>query len=231
MLLRDLCAVFFDAVGTLLHPEPPPAAVYAAVGRRFGSRLDVDGIRQRFARAFARHEQIDRRERLRTSEEREVRRWREIVAEVLDDVRDPDTCFLELYQHFARPGAWCCEPGTAAVLEGLARRGLVPGLASNYDSRLRSVLAGRPELAAARHVVISSEVGWRKPAPEFFAAVGRVVGLPAGRILFVGDDRHNDYDGARAAGLRAVLFDPRGREAGVPEMIASLSELLEETGS
>jgi FMN phosphatase YigB (HAD superfamily) len=34
-------------------------------------------------------------------------------------------------------------------------------------------------------------------------------------ILLVGDDRVNDYDGARAVGLHAVLFDPRGSEASV----------------
>ena len=219
-------AVFFDAVGTLIHPEPPAAAVYAAVGRRFGSRLTAPEIGRRFARAFARQEEADRRDNLRTSEEREVRRWREIVAQVLDDTTEPENCFLELYQHFARPEAWRCEPGTAEVLKGLAARGLELGLASNYDLRLRSVLAGLPDLGVARHIVISSQVGWRKPAPEFFAAVCRVVGLPAGRILFVGDDRDNDYDGARSAGLLAVLFDPRGREAGVPHGVRSLAELL-----
>jgi putative hydrolase of the HAD superfamily len=225
-LLANSRAVFFDAVGTLIHPEPTAADVYAHVGRRFGSRLAAPDIAARFARAFARHEEADRRDRLRTSEEREVRRWREIVAEVLDDVTDPARCFVELYQHFARPEAWRCEPEVAGVLDELARRGLALGLASNYDYRLRSVLAGRPELHAARHVVISSEVGWRKPAPEFFAAVCRVAGLPAGRILFVGDDRHNDYDGARAAGLRAVLLDPRGRQGDVPHRLRSLAELL-----
>jgi putative hydrolase of the HAD superfamily len=222
-------AVFFDAVGTLIHPEPPAAVVYAAVGRRFGSRLTVPDIAARFARAFGRQEEADRRAGLRTSEEREVRRWREIVADVLDDATDPENCFRELYQHFARPKAWRCEPGTAEVLKGLAGRGLELGLASNYDLRLRSVLAGLPALQVARHTVISSQVGWRKPAPEFFAAVCRVVGLPAGRILFVGDDRHNDYDGARAAGLGAVLYDPGGREPDVPYRIRSLAGLLETT--
>src|ERR1700693_3322915 len=30
-------AVAFDAVGTLIHPDPPAGEVYAAVGPRFGS--------------------------------------------------------------------------------------------------------------------------------------------------------------------------------------------------
>jgi putative hydrolase of the HAD superfamily len=112
-----------------------------------------------------------------------------------------------------------------ATVQGLADRGYVLGLASNYDSRLRDVLAEMPALSAIRHVVISAEVGWRKPAAEFFAALCRTLGRAPEQILFVGDDRGNDYDGARSARLNAVLFDPRGKELGV-ERIARLGELL-----
>jgi putative hydrolase of the HAD superfamily len=219
-------AVIFDAIGTLLHPEPPAAVVYAQVGRRFGSRLTAADVGPRFARAFARQEQIDQEQGLRTSEDREARRWRAIVAEVLDDVSDAEACFQHLYQHFAQPQAWRCEAETAAVLDGLAGHGLLLGLASNYDSRLRTVVRGRPELRSARHLIISSEVGWRKPAPQFFEAVCRVVGLPAGRILFVGDDRVNDYEGALAAGLQAVLYDPTAQAAPTVRRLQSLRELL-----
>jgi putative hydrolase of the HAD superfamily len=224
-----MAAVFFDAVGTLIHPAPPPAEVYAEVGRRFGSGISVADIGPRFVRAFARQEQFDRDHGQRTSEEREVQRWRAIVAEVLDDVNDPDLCFRALYQHFAQAEGWRCEPGTAALLADLSRRGFILGLASNYDSRLRTVVAGLSELRAIRHLVISSEVGWRKPAPPFFDALCRVVSLPAEHILFVGDDRVNDYEGARAAGLQAILYDPADREAGAVRRIRSLTQLLAAT--
>src|SRR5205823_12064018 len=91
-------------------------------------------------------------------------------------------------------------------LTELGRRGYILGLESNYDRRLRRVVAGTPGLQPIRQLVISSEVGWRKPAPEFFAAVCRAAELPAEQIAFVGDDRDNDYDGARRAGLRAILL-------------------------
>ncbi len=61
-----------------------------------------------------------------------------------------------------------------------------------------------------RTIVVSSEVGWRKPAGEFFHALGQEVGAAPEKIVFVGDDPVNDYGGARAAGLSAVLFDLRG---------------------
>jgi putative hydrolase of the HAD superfamily len=226
MRFPDVRAVFFDAVGTLIHPEPAAGLVYAAIGQARGSRLTPAEISTRFHSAFAREEQVDRAYGLRTDERREIERWRRIVASVLDDVADSEGCFAALFEHFARPASWRCDPDAAWVLERLARQGLTLGMASNYDSRLHSVLAGFPELSPLVAVVISAEVGWRKPAPEFFAALRRGTGLRSEQILFVGDDRRNDYDGAHASGLRAVLFDPKDKAPEVLWRIGRLGEVL-----
>src|SRR5262249_2058800 len=116
----------------------------------------------------------------------------------------------ELWLHFSQPGAWRCLEGVGETLTALERRGLVLGVASNFDSRLRSVVAGLPELCPLRQFVISSEVGWGKPAAPFFRAVIGTAGAPPEHILFVGDDPVNDDEGARAAGLKVVLLDPCG---------------------
>jgi putative hydrolase of the HAD superfamily len=199
-------AIFFDAVGTLIHPEPDAATVYAQIGLRFGSRHEVRAIRQRFAAAFARQEQLDRLRDWRTDETREVERWRQIVAEVLSDVADGERCFAALYEHFSLARNWRCEPATGAVLQTLANRGFRIGIASNFDGRLRQVLQGFAELAALDPVVISSEVGWRKPATAFFEALCRASGATPDQVLYVGDDLVNDYEGARRAGCRALLL-------------------------
>jgi putative hydrolase of the HAD superfamily len=227
MLPPGTRAVFFDAVGTLIHPEPSAAAVYAAVGRRWGSRLPAEVITARFRAAFKDEEAADVRSGLRTSEAREAERWRRIVAAVLDDVADPERCFAELFDHFARSESWRCDRDAGLVLRELAGRGCVLGMASNYDHRLRTVAAGFVELRPVRHLVISSEVGWRKPARDFFAALADAVGQPAEHIVLVGDDRGNDYEGARAAGLVAILYDPKDEAAatGLPR-IRRLRELL-----
>jgi len=220
-------AIYFDAVGTLIHPEPAPHLVYAQSGRRHGSRLPAAEIRARFRRAFRRQEEADRAAGWRTSETREIERWRTIVAEVLDDVRDTAACFAELYEHFARPDAWCCDPGAAPVLAELSRRGCSLGIASNYDSRLRRVLAGLPMLDYIKQVLISSEVGWRKPAPEFFAAMVRQAGAAPEETLYVGDDYENDYRAAMSAGLHALLLGPPRDRA---RHIARIGDLLRALG-
>lgn len=227
MLKPNTRAVVFDAGGTLIFPYPPAAQLYAEVGRRHGSRLTAAEIGPRFAAAFARQEAVDQQFGFRTDEWREEERWRRIVAEVLDDLTDFEGCFAELFHHYSLPEAWRCPDEAAEVLEALHAGGRRLALASNYDRRLHSVRKGLPALRLIEHVVISADVGWRKPAPEFFAAVCRAVGCAAADILFVGDDLANDYEGARAAGMRAALYDPRGVFTDVPRRITRFRQLLD----
>jgi putative hydrolase of the HAD superfamily len=221
-------ALALDAVGTLIHPDPPAWQVYADVGKRHGSGLSVAELRSRFRTAFRRQESLDQEMGLRTSEMRELERWRAIVAEVMNDLLQPEACFRALYEHFGEPKAWRVSAEAVIVLPELRRRGYRLAMASNYDERLRVVWAGLPTLHDIEHLVISSEVGWRKPAPGFFAALCRQLTLPAHEILLVGDDRANDFEGARQAGLQAILFDPENEASDLGAgRIGKLEELLQ----
>jgi len=218
-------AVLFDAVRTLIHADPLAADVYADVGRRFGSALTSAEIAHRFKVAVAHEDEIDRERGFRTSEERELERWRRIVSDVLTGVSDRDACFRDLFHHFSQPAAWRLDDQAGAVIAELARRGLRLGIASNYDRRLRGVVAGLPALRPIQHIVISSEVGWRKPARQFYNSVCDALDSSPGHILHIGDDLANDYEAALAAGLRAVLFKPRGIDSSSMACISELSEL------
>lgn len=226
-LLSGVRAVFFDAVGTLLHPDPPVGEIYATVGQRFGSRQEPALVARRFWTAFAQQEDQDAQMGWRTNEQRELQRWRAIVTEVLPEVTE-EACFLELHAHFARSQAWRCDPVVPALLAALTEQGLYIGLASNFDSRLHDVVKDLPELALIQTVAVSSEIGWRKPAPEFFAALTQQTALQADEILYIGDDPQNDHAGAKAAGLRVLLLDPKGISS-LPktERIACLTDLTE----
>jgi putative hydrolase of the HAD superfamily len=225
--LDGIRVVVFDAVGTLIEPDPKPASVYFEIGSRHGSRLTLPTVATGFREAFAAEELRDLANSLATDEARERARWRAIVATVLHDIGDADACFLELWQHFARSTNWKVAPGAGTVLAELRERDLNLAVASNFDSRLRSVLAGFSENRLLHDVVISSEVGWRKPAAGFFAALCGRLNCDASEILFVGDSRDNDYEGARQASMRAVLLDPASRqENGDCRCIANLAELL-----
>ena len=221
--------IVLDAVGTLIEPDPPVADVYLAEAARQGVVLDREEVRARFHRSFRDDEVDERRGPLATDEAVERRRWRRIVAGVLPEVPDPDAAFEALWSHFARPGAWRCFEDVGPTVDALVARGLAVRIASNFDARLRGVVAGLPELApVGGDPVISSEVGVRKPHPDFYRATCGRLGLPPGRVLFVGDDEENDLLGPTRAGLRAVLVDRPGTAGSVgPDLkVGSLRELV-----
>jgi putative hydrolase of the HAD superfamily len=220
-------AVFFDAVGTLLFPEPAAPVVYADTAKQYGLELSPAEVRQRFITAYRREEELDAATNWQTSEQRERDRWWLIVTHTLAGATDPEACYRHLFHYFAQPQAWRLGPDTQRVLTTLHNRGLVLGLGSNYDERLWSVLAGFPELALLRdHVLISSEVGVRKPGAAFFDVLARSGGCEVAEVLFVGNDLANDYEGAIAAGMSALLLDPADRYSRIPHRIKQLSELL-----
>ena len=217
-------AVVFDAVGTVLVPTVSAPAVYAAAAARHGLDADPAAILRRFVAAYRLEEAADERAGWATDEAREVARWRAIVAAALPGA--PGGVFDELYAHFADPEAWAVPADAPPLFERLVARGLRLGLGSNYDSRLDRVVAGRPELEPLRGcVVVSSRVRVRKPGRAFFDRVCAELGCQPGEVVFVGDDLGNDFQGATAAGLTAVLLDPAGRHPDVSPRVGALAEL------
>jgi epoxide hydrolase-like predicted phosphatase len=70
-------------------------------------------------------------------------------------------------------------------------------------------------------VIDSSEVGMRKPDPRIYAlALDRLGGIPPERAVFL-DDAPGNVDGARRAGLQAMLVGPDPDDA-----LAELEALL-----
>ncbi len=200
--------ILFDAVGTLIYPDPPVAVAYQSVARQFGAELAADAIRERFAAAHCREfSGAGGLAREATSEAGERRRWRRIVAAVLHDVPDAAGApFEQLWRHFAQPASWRLFDDVLPTLKELAARGYRLAIASNFDSRLLAIAQGHLLLAYCEHVFISSEIGFSKPDPRFFTAAQAQLAAPPSAILLVGDDLENDYWGAAAAGWRRVLL-------------------------
>lgn len=205
-------AVLFDAVGTLIVPDPPVAVAYAAAGARYGSRLALDEIERRFRAAFARQETLDAQvPGSHTSEAREKSRWQAIVAEVFAGASDSASIFAALWQHFAEPRHWRLHADAVELWNSYAAQGKLVGIASNFDGRLRQICEGLPPLDECKSIFVSSELGVRKPSPEFFRAIEERLNLRPRQLLLIGDDWENDYRGATAAGWKAVAFSGRSK--------------------
>ena len=209
--LNGIRGIVFDAVGTLIKPVPSVAEAYTAAASRQGVAIKPAEVRERFQHHFQNGGEHAGNGLFSTDEETERRRWRAIVAGVLAEVPDPDRAFEELWDHFSQPGSWRCYPDVEPALGGLADVGISVCVGSNFDSRLRGVVLGLSELGACvDSLVISSEVGYRKPHPLFFEAVCNHLGLPGHQVLCVGDDSENDVRGAIRAGLSGILIDRGG---------------------
>lgn len=207
--------VAFDAVGTLMSPYPDVGSLYAEVGARFGSRIAADEAQRRFRRYFAESpvgrrlpaagwNHCDSASLLQTSESREREWWLELVGRVLDDVQDVEGCFEELFARFGRAETWRCHAGVEDVLTRLKQRGYQLAVASNFDHRLHAVCDGLRELAPLSLRVISTEVGWRKPARAFYESLISATGCHPQQVLMTGDDLDNDVLGPLAVGMPAV---------------------------
>ena len=212
-------AVLFDAVDTLLRPWPSVGAVYARAAAAGGTRCRAQALEAAFRPAYRElfPERFFGRSALQTSEARERRWWARVLARTFERAGcgRPDTAVLAAgVEAFARGNAWRPVKGAVETLRTLAARGLKIALVSNYDSRLHRVAA---ELGLAPFfdaVIVSSEVGWAKPSPRIYAAALDALGVAPGEALMVGDRLREDVAGARAAGLGALLYDPRGHAPG-----------------
>jgi putative hydrolase of the HAD superfamily len=199
-------AIVFDVVGTLVEPAPAVAAAYRAAALRHGIDHDVADIDSRFRSAWRRQEALDAAAvpPFATSGGRERERWRAIVADVFDAVPQSEAIFDDLWAHFGRPDAWRPIPAGRDLVRAARDAGLTVALASNFDERLFGIAPLIEPLSWADHAFASSELGWRKPAVEFFRTVEHRLGRSPDELVLVGDDPELDIAAGRRAGWHVL---------------------------
>lgn len=138
-----------------------------------------------------------------------------------------DAALDVLQDYHAEHNLW--ETVTAGAPEALDRlRGLGVRLVvvSNANGKLKELFE-RLGLARRFDVMLDShEEGVEKPDPRLFELALERSGARREETLHVGDLYHVDVQGARAAGLDAILYDPAGLYAGFDcRRIRTLAEL------
>ncbi len=226
--------VFFDAAETLFHVNGSVAEIYLRHAEQFGYRKHRDSlvaIKQAFSRAFkdapppvfsaSDSAHIKQSERLW---------WFDIVHNVFYRVGmfdRFDEFFERVFDVFEEPGSWRLFPETVSVLDRLRGSGVELGVISNFDSRLFGVMRGLGIADRFDTITISSLAHAAKPSPKIFLHALEKHAVDPEEALHVGDSLIDDVQGARAAGLHAVLLDREGKgtEPGV-RTIRSLEGLL-----
>jgi putative hydrolase of the HAD superfamily len=201
--------VTFDAAGTLIRLLHPPGWTYAETARLFGYSLNPDRVQEGFRITWKTLAPPPESLGPRPDDDRNW--WRELVARTMESagyrIAPFDEYFAAVYQTFARPDVWELFPEVASILTELSRLRIRLGVISNFDRRLYDILGHLHVRDAFEHVIISSEIGIRKPAPRIFRVAAQRFNVELSEMLHVGDERESDFIGARAAGLEALLVD------------------------
>lgn len=206
-----------DAVGTILRPRPSVAAAYASVGRAYGIDLNEEAVGTRFREALTRYnvEAFQKGQAatdpLRTDESIELLRWQAIVNFVLSPPPSAEAAVFEtLWNHFGEPDHWQLFPDVLPAMAKLAEAGFRLGIASNFDHRLRPIVQNYlSDFPLSLH--ISSEIGWVKPAEQYYRAVEMTLNVPSGEILLIGDDWGNDVAAPRQLGWQTIYLNRDGK--------------------
>ena len=208
-IMRNLKVIFFDATGTLIHLPRGVGFHYADVAVRFGWNADADVVGEAFHALWSETPPPETTREPKADDD--CGWWRELVSRVLDRSGAPagfdrDGYFGVVYEEFTKPGVWALYPETLTVLDALASRYRL-GVLSNFDRRLRTVLAQLGVLDRFGDVIISSEAGADKPDPWIFEHALARVGCAPHEALLVGDDPECDVAGARRAGWHAFHIE------------------------
>jgi len=214
-------AVFFDAGGTLLRTVEPVGRTYARLAAPYGWQPSEERLEQGFRTAWKKRTQP----RATANGILGKEGWKKILRASVEAGGLPETFpfedyFEEVYVHFARPDAWREFPETEKTLARLREKGIRVGILSNWDPRLRQVLAGFDWAGRLDAVVISEEIGVEKPDPRIFREAEQAGGWAARECALVGDDPVSDRGGAEAAGWRWALVERP--ERGLGEALALL---------
>jgi putative hydrolase of the HAD superfamily len=229
-------AVLFDLDETLVVEEPAARAAFRATAGHAAARHAVDAERlAQDARLCARElwfagPQHHVAERIAISSWEGL--WCRFAADELAELRD--------WSQGYRPAAWdaalrrqrVSDPDLAADLgdrfgtERRARHELLPGARELLDDlardhRLALVTNGasclqREKLEASGladrfdAVVVSGDLGTRKPDPAVFRHALELLGARPDEAVMVGDSPERDIDGARACGIPGVLVHGEG---------------------
>jgi putative hydrolase of the HAD superfamily len=213
--------VLLDALGTLVELQPPAPrlrARLAEAGFEVSEERAAAGIRAEIAYYLAHH--LEGRD-----------------ADSIEDLRD--RCAAVMMEALGLDGLDhpTARRALMGALEFRAYDDAVPALrelrakghglvvVSNWDCALPDWLGPSGLLELVDGVVTSAEVGVAKPDARVFRRALELASVDSGEAVHVGDSLDNDVEGARAAGIRAVLVQRDGEPPPGPESIRSLSEL------
>jgi putative hydrolase of the HAD superfamily len=209
---ESIHSIFFDFDGTLVFRQPDSFDVICAFCAEIGQPLNSSAERQgrRAAHQFF-VDPVVREQSAGLSGDEFWRYFNQRMLEAsgiqgnLDDLASRVSCRIEAIEH-----AYQCPQSILDTLTELRLRDYHLGLITNREhaARFYELLDKMRLRAHFDAIVVSGEVGFRKPEPGIFYAALERMGTTSDQALYVGDNYWADVVGARRAGVTPVLLDP-----------------------
>lgn len=228
--------VTFDCAQTLVAVDwrPAPIAVESAV--RAGITLDSQVAAELYDRRLRTSWPEFMRLNLQRDEAVLARFWHRLTYDWLDEAGLPTEKAAVVVEQANEilfgPGSkvFVLYEDTVPCLDRLKGAGYRLAVVSNWDNSLHRTLRMHGLTDYFDLVVASLEEGVEKPDPRIFQIVLDRLGVAAADALHVGDSPVDDWQGARSAGIKALLIDRDG-PAPSDTHIESLHQLAEMLGA
>jgi putative hydrolase of the HAD superfamily len=226
---EEIDAFLFDAGGTLFDLKPTKEEVFQRLFRARGFDVPIEKLTSVLATAERRFD-----EQASTlngvSEEPFWKLYDKFVLDALGYTSDLDSFSKEVSREFDKVipevKSWAEYPDARPLLDDLTERGFRLAVVSNATELVRRVLENLKLTGYFQSIVVSEEVGVRKPDPKIFHIAAKEIRTPPNRAIYIGDRFTIDVVGAKRAGMNAVLLDRNGSYADVNCLkVKSLSAL------
>ncbi|MBX5321279.1 MAG: HAD family hydrolase [Candidatus Bathyarchaeota archaeon] len=210
MKYKGIRAVSFDRGGTLYYEVEEDYVVFHRILHELGYDFGVAEVERALhdARVWWNSEKA------KTGEVWTERSWAKLLQRMAMNLTIPNTVSVadNLRERWLVEADFRAYEDAVPALNELKSAGFKLIVISNVSSgrNLQTYLrkAGIPNCFDA--VIASGDVGYEKPSPEIFRIASRILNIPAGCILHVGDKYDEDYIGAYNAGFKAILIDRKG---------------------
>ena len=206
--MRNFDILLWDIDGTLLDFAAAESAAVKGLFREFGLGECSDGMVARYAAINKRWwEALERGEK--TKPEILVGRFTEFFSsEGIDPAVAPE--FNELYQLRLGDTVVFCDDSFEIVKSLVGKIGQYAVSNGTIVAQTRKLRNSGLD-ALFDGVFLSEDIGYEKPAREFFDAVFAALGdADRGRVLIVGDSLTSDIAGGERAGIRTCWYNPCG---------------------
>lgn len=209
LLMKPIRGIFFDLYGTLfIYGDMKKAWAdwlhhfYVSLAD-LGLTLSEEEFAKECERFFGRIEPALPEQNLTVFEKRIMALCTSLEIEVCDcDVASIADLIAGKWQESIEP-----DQDAVPVLKELKEEGKILGLVSNFDHprHVRKYLSMYGLSCLFETIVISGEVGVKKPDPDIFKPALAATGLMPDEVVYVGD-ADMDVEAANAAGMMPVLI-------------------------